>query len=225
MNELERVRELLPWHVRGALEDDERVFMDRWLAENLAQQPDLAAELAWLKTTSTQLQDLARPEPALAEAGLKALMQRIELDKEAQGAQSRSTTNVHQTPLADRITGWVTALLGVRLPALALTLTLVLIVQIGVIGALIFTEPASQAPLGNALAPISALPGQVLLTVAFKPTASESAMRGVLANAQLQIVAGPSALGLYTLAAARERADSAILQLRQASAVVESVQR
>lgn len=225
MNELERVRELLPWHVRGALEDDERVFMDQWLAENLAQHPDIEVEMAWLKKTASQLQQLAQPEPALAEAGLKALLQRIELDKGTQGAQSGKAAVVHQTPLADRITGWVTALLGVRLPALALSLTLVLIVQIGVIGALIFTEPASQVPLGSASAPISAQPGTVLLTVAFKPTASESAMRGVLANAQLQIVAGPSALGLYTLAVARDQVDSAILQLRQASAVVESVQR
>ncbi len=225
MHELERVRELLPWHVRGALEDEERTFMESWLAENLAQHPDIEVEMAWLKKTANQLQHLAQPEPALAEAGLKALMQRIELDKEAQGAQSRKATVVHRPPLADRITGWVTALLGVRLPALALSLTLVLIVQIGVIGALIFTEPASQALLGSASAPMSAQPGQVLLTVAFKPTASEAAMRGVLANAQLQIVAGPSALGLYTLAVARDHVDSAIQQLRQASAVVESVQR
>lgn len=225
MHELERVRELLPWHVRGALEDEERTFMELWLAENLSKHPDIEVEMAWLKKTANQLQHLAQPEPALAEAGLKALMQRIELDKEAQDAQSRQATVVHRPPLADRITGWVTALLGVRLPALALSLTLVLIVQIGVIGALIFTEPASQAPLGSASAPMSALSGQVLLTVAFKPTASEAAMRGVLANAQLQIVAGPSALGLYTLAVTRDHVDSAILQLRQASAVVESVQR
>lgn len=224
MNELERVRELLPWHVRGTLPQDERSFMELWLAENLAQHPDIEAEMVWLKTTASQLQQLAQPEPALAEAGLKALMQRIELDQEAQTAQGGNASVVHQTPLAERITGWVTALLGVRLPALALSLALVLVLQFGVIGALLFTEPASQVPLGGST-PISAAPGQVLLTVAFKPTVSESAMRGVLASAQLQIVAGPSALGLYTLAVARDHADTAILQLRQASAVVESVQR
>lgn len=225
MHELERVRELLPWHVRGALEDEDRSFMELWLAENLSKHPDIEAEMAWLKKTASQLQQLAQPEPALAEAGLKALMQRIDLDKGEPGAPSRATALAPSTPLAERITGWVTALLGVRLPALALSLTFVLVVQIGVIGALVFTTPASQVPLGSASAPISALPGQVLLTVAFKPTASEAAMRGVLANAQLQIVAGPSALGLYTLAVARDHVDSAILQLRQASAVVESVQR
>lgn len=225
MNELERVRELLPWHVQGALEGEERAFMERWLAENLNRYPEIKAELGWLKTSATQLQGLAQSEQALAEAGLPELMQRIKLDKTGSGAEyERPPATPQSSPLA-RFTGWVTDWLAAPTPILAFGLVVLAVVQSAVIGALVFTAPASQVPLGSAPTPISAAPGKVLLTVAFKPEASEVSIRSLLASNGLQIVSGPSALGLYVLAVPAEQADSSVEQLRQARGVVESVQR
>lgn len=225
MNELDRVRELLPWHVQGTLESDERVFMDRWLAENLALYPDIKAELAWLKATATQLQGLAQSYQALADAGLPALMQRIAQEKTGRSADRQGSLASQQTSLLTRFTGWVTDWLGAPTPILALGLVVLAVVQTAVIGGLIFTAPASQVPLGSAPVPISAAPGKVLLTLAFRPDASEASIRGLLTSVGLQIVAGPSALGLYVLAVPAEQAESSLVQLRLATSVVESVQR
>jgi hypothetical protein len=62
-------------------------------------------------------------------------------------------------------------------------------------------------------------------TVAFVGTASEAGIRELLLSLDLEIVAGPSALGLYTVVAA-EDADSASVAaaLRAASQFVESVE-
>lgn len=225
MNELERVRELLPWHLQGALEGDERAFMERWLAENLVQHPDIKAELAWLNTSASQLRALAQSEQALTEAALPDLMQRIALEKTDNSAQHQRSPAAPQNSLLARFTAWFTDRLGAPTPILALGLVVLAVVQTAVIGGLIFTAPASQVPLGSALTPISAAPGKLLLTVAFKPEASELSIRSLLASTGLQIVAGPSALGLYVLAVPAEQAESSIVQLRQAGSVVESVQR
>jgi hypothetical protein len=98
------------------------------------------------------------------------------------------------------------------------------LVQAGVIGALLLNSSAQQAPL-SADAPTTTSAGQVLLAIAFNPQATELAIRQLLAAAGAQLVAGPSALGLYTVAVPAASAEAAITQLRAAQGVVDSVQR
>lgn len=64
------------------------------------------------------------------------------------------------------------------------------------------------------------------LTVAFLPDAPEAAIRAVLLDAGVEIIAGPSALGLYQLGLLEGvTLDEAEEALRAASVVVESVNR
>ena len=63
--------------------------------------------------------------------------------------------------------------------------------------------------------------GAVLLAVQFTPTATEREIRGLLLDAEAQIVSGPTQLGEYQLAVAGNKADAA-LKKWQASAIVES---
>lgn len=64
-----------------------------------------------------------------------------------------------------------------------------------------------------------------VLTVAFAPTATEQDIRALLLDLDLAIVSGPSALGLYTLAARDpEAAAHAQARLAEATGIVDSVE-
>ena len=101
----------------------------------------------------------------------------------------------------------------------------VVAVQAGVIGVLLSMPPqgGEQVPLSGGAA--SAAADTVVFTVAFKPQASEAAIRALLAQAQAQIIGGPSALGLYRVAVARSRVAAAQAVFDADRAVVESAQR
>ena len=245
MTQLDRVRELLAWHARGALTGQDLAFMHQWLEANLANHPEIAAEMAWLRNTAEQLQAQVQAQANLAQQseslGLSTLMQRIALEKAGNAEnlagsnapnQNPPTSNSRVRPQAgsqvawgDRIAVWLKDVLGARSPALALGVAAVVIAQASIIGALLVKAPASQEPLGGTVDAITMSADKVFLTVAFSPLASELALRTVLASANAQIVAGPSALGLYTVAVPRDKADILAAQLLAAVGVVDSVQR
>lgn len=244
MSELDRVRELLAFHAQGVLNGDDLVFVNQWLERNERADPKITAEAAWLRTTSVQLQTQVevqtRLESETSEAGLKALMERIALEHEnktqalldgaALQAQPDGRTYPHTIRGAtvtsgSRIMRWLNEVTAIRSHVFALGLVAVVIGQASVIGMLLAAAPASQTPLSAAPVSAAVPPDQRMLTVAFRPHATELAIRAALANSSAQIIAGPSALGLYTVAVPRANADMLEAQLRAAVDVVESVQR
>jgi hypothetical protein len=246
--DLRRARELLPWYAQGQLAGDDHLFMSHWLENTMAHHPELAAdiraELAWLRSTQTTLQADMQATSARQpqEAGLAALMQRI-AEESSSAIEKRAKkpintpANPHfssksalpiptSAPWIERMQSWLSDALGMRSPALAFGIAALVMLQAGVISALLLSEPAQQAPLSGAPnSPASAAADQALLTVAFAPQATELAIRQALAAVGGQIVSGPSALGLYTVAIPPSSEDSAISQLRSAKGVVDSVQR
>jgi hypothetical protein len=234
-SELDRVRGLLPWYAQGQLDAPKLAFITHWLENNVAHHPDITAELAWLRSTASTLQAQRQAQAPSPEQGLSALMQRIAQERTATGVAAGAGTAaatpaparrppLHSAPpLAERVAQWLADALGLRSPVMAFGLAAVVLAQAGVIGALLLGTPAEQAPLAGA-GSASAPAGQVLLTVAFSPSAAEQAMRQVLTQANASIVAGPSALGLYTLAVPSAQAASATALLRAATGIVVSVQ-
>lgn len=243
MSELERARELVAWHSQDALTGDDLVFMRRWLEQHGADDPAIAHELAWLRSTAAQLRAQVEAEARLAQqpadAGLRALMARIALEKAASttcpptavAATTRPFGHAGRQPHAstpgwdERIGQWLRDAVGVHSTGRAMAVMVLVAVQAGVIALLLADPPATQAPLSGAAHRAGVASDPVLLTVAFRPEATEAAMRSTLASAGAQIVSGPSALGLYLVAVPRDKADSLASQLRAATGVVESVQR
>ncbi len=245
MNQLDRVRELLAWHAQGALTGEDLAFMDQWLEANGANHPEIGAELVWLRNTAEQLQAHVQapshPAQQSENAGLNMLMQRIALEKAGSPENFAGSKAPNQNPPSsnssvrppagsqaawgDRIAVWLNDVLGARSPAMALGVAAVVIAQASVIGALLVRAPATQTPLSGTASDIATTADKVFLTVAFNPLASELALRTVLASANAQIVAGPSALGLYTVAVPSAKADTLAAQLLAAAGVVDSVQR
>jgi anti-sigma factor RsiW len=91
--------------------------------------------------------------------------------------------------------------------------------------ALLVTGPDSGLRLAGGGSAVAVHEGP-LFTVAFVESAPEAQIRALLLSLDLEIVSGPSALGLYTLAAP-EGADAGLIaaKLAAATGLVESVER
>ena len=234
-SDLSRVQALLPLHAQGLLQGEQRMFMNQWLEHNMAQYPEIKAELAWLGTTATQLKagsaaQIQAAKPQL-DAGLAVLMGRINAEQASPASANapRRATGEQRDWLAGMIQ-WFNDTLGVGSRGLVMGAAVLVFAQAGVIGAL-WTQPAQQTVLSGAPALPSSAAGEAtgeavsVLTLAFKPNATELQIRQTLANANAQLSSGPSALGLYTVTVATAQLDASLLALRAATGVVESVTR
>ena len=74
----------------------------------------------------------------------------------------------------------------------------------------------STRTAGSDTKQLGSAPASVTLSVSFDPTTPESAIRGLLLELEAQIIAGPSQLGQYKIAVARNRTNLALLKLREA---------
>lgn len=164
----------------------------------VAEDPALARELVALRNIRTAMQ-AEEPLRSPGEFGLARLMRDI-------GAEQRPA----QQPPARRIRIWqYAAAAAVALFALQT--------------ALVWTVPDAVVELAGGGAATDTGP---TLTVAFRPAAAEADIRTLLLDAGLVIVDGPSALGLYVLAAPDAAArDTALAALRARSDIIESAER
>jgi hypothetical protein len=217
--ELPRVQELLPWYAMGALVGDEQHFVETWLARHGADHPELQAELAWLRGTATLARENAREHAA--EAGLGELMARIGAERSTRPLTQPSLEN--NASVGQRVLAWLADVLAPRRPALALGVAAVLLAQAVVIGSLLTNEPSEQRALsGNQQ---TAIKDAVIFTVAWRSDAREADIRALLNAAQAQVIAGPSALGLYRVAVPSTQALASLALLQNATQVVETVQQ
>ena len=223
--DLPRVQELLPWFAMGALTDDDQTFVEQWLARHGTDHPELQAELAWLRGTATLARENAREHAA--EAGLGDLMARIAVERPLSASVPHGPQG--STRWA-RFAAWVLDSLAPRSPARAFAVAAVVLAQTVVISTLLMRETGEQAPLSGASVgatvgtSVGALQGMALFTVAWRADAREADIRALLASAQAQIVAGPSALGLYRVMVPVALAPAGLAALQAASHLVESVQ-
>jgi hypothetical protein len=235
-SDLSRVQALLPLHAQGLLQGEQLTFMHDWLEHNMAQYPEMKAELAWLGTTSTQLKEesakhVRAAQPQL-DAGLNSLMGRIAAEQAslASGAAPvpRRAAPEQKNWIAE-ISDWFSRALGAGSRGFAMGAAVLVLGQAGVIGALLVNEPAQQTVLsgeGNTTAGNAAAGDAVTaLTVAFNPTATESEISQALIRAKAQLISGPSALGLYSVSVPTAQLDDSVATLRAATEVVESVTR
>ncbi|MES2941910.1 MAG: hypothetical protein V4772_03460 [Pseudomonadota bacterium] len=240
-DEFEMVQELLPWYAQGTLEGAELAFVQQWLALHMTEHPEIAAELAWLRSSATHLQAAASAQmqqtmsDGAMDLGLAALMQRIAQERAPEAALPVANKTASKPPVRPgssqtkdswlvRFGDWLHERFGMLSPAPAFAAVALILVQAGVIGVLLLQKPADQEAL-------SGPPGLVtpanaaLLTVAFNPQSREQDIRQTLLNAKATIVSGPSALGLYVLSVSADQLAQSMSQLQAAKGIVESVQR
>lgn len=202
---------LLPFHVNGTLTPEEKAEVEAWLAQDDAARAE-AEGLAAIRA-DMQAEDVTSP----GEFGLARLLRDVGREQAAGGGAPPQVTQrpwLWQAVAAVAVAGFLGQTFW----------TQVMATRPGVPGGFQMAgAPAVVPPVpAPPAAPLAAAPAGGLLTVAFAPDATESAIRDLLLSQGLEIVAGPSALGLYTL-----RADDPVAAqtaLQAATALVESAE-
>ena len=198
------LRALLPWYVNGTLDGATR----RAVEHQLTHSPLLRSEVVWLRLVRSQIREQTQAEinPRSETAGLETLMALIH------GEQSGQVV-----PLPSRLSRWVTG--ARRLPVSVGIAAAVVLTQAVIIGALV------EQPEHDHLRTLSGATtgGGQLLQMTFTPRATETQIRALLAGVQGEIVAGPGALGVYTVRVPERQGVAALERLRSDSITVDSV--
>lgn len=203
----DEIDELLPFRANGTLEGDELASVEAALAETA----NLRSELAVLSAIRNTMQAEQAPSPG--DFGLARLMRTVEAEERTPVA---TVANDNVVPVS-RLRIWQAAAV------------VVLAVGIG------FALPhASQRPVPVAVrdAEPAASEGYSLasggetadFTVAFAPDAREREIRVLLLDAGVEIVSGPSALGLYGLGLRDPGTSDAALEILAGAGIVEDIQ-
>lgn len=191
----EEIEALLVFLANDTLEGDERKAVEAAVAAD----PQLAGELEALKTMRREMQDEDVQSPG--EMGLARLMREIDAEAASPVVPQAGLPEAANLPTAPG-SFWKIA---------AVVLFGLVVVQTAYIG---YDGGTDFELAGGEEAPVSA---EHTIRVAFAADAAEADIRALLLEQGLVIVDGPSAIGLYTLAAADEasRADAlAALQAR-----------
>jgi hypothetical protein len=198
------IHELLPFRANGTLEGADLAAVDAALAEDAELRADLAALTAIRDTM--QAEEVASP----GDFGLARLMRDVDAETRV-SAPVAANDNV--VPLS-RLRIWQVAAAVVLAVGIGFNLP-----QVGPDSAP--TERAENEPAGFTLASGGA---EADFTVAFAPDATEADMRALLLAAGLEIVSGPSALGIYGLGLIDADTSDAAFAALSASGIVEDVQ-
>ena len=196
----------LAFHVNGTLSPEERAEVEAWLAED----DDARLEAQGLAAIRADMQaeDIRSP----GEFGLARLMRDVDRQQAAPApAPVLRRPWVWQAVAAVALAAflgqtWVAQQRGAEL-RYGLTNGLDASARFGLASGRDLPATAAAAPV---------------LVVAFAPTATEAQIRDLLLGAGVEIVAGPSALGLYRLAGEDLAAAQAMLE---GAGIVESVER
>ena len=243
--ELARARDLLPWYANGSIDAADAEWLGAWLTKHQVQVPEMITELNWLRQTGQQVKDKVRvPEPT---RGLDTLMSRIQSEQTsafeataAPVAPPATTPTIAPAPPAAKAPSipawWLTVQDNLRQlfsrPMLATAFAIAFLLQLSIMGALMISRSNEiQQAHDDSLTPLSgnitAPKGTVILQVAFFPDTPESAIRELLGQANASIIAGPGALGIYTLSIPKDQAVAARQTLERAQQqhhIIDSVQ-
>jgi hypothetical protein len=217
MNEQEmkaRFDELAPWHANGTLDPTE----SRWVEDYARTHPDAGAELHWYTAFRREL--TANQPDISPELGWDKLAARIATEKRAT-----------RKSFGERAREFLGGLLGVSReggslalrPALAYAAVAIVVVQAGVIGALVTQQGKQDAELAQwrSMRATGVIGGPVL-RLSFKPETTEQDIRTLLVRMDGSLVGGPGQLGAYIVYVPADRITAAQAAAQQ-DAHVESV--
>lgn len=189
---LQHLRANLPWYVNGTLDAEQTSEIERALPTS----PQLRAEADWLKSLQHEMQ---KEEVQVADD--------VGLDRFNALIKSEEKGSVISMP--SRWQQW-------QRPLMAVAAT-VMVVQMGVIGTLLKNQPDQLTTLSGTSVPVAS--GAMLLQVVFSETATAADIRQSLNQINGEIVAGPGAMGVYTVQTSAKNASNAITQLRKQTGV------
>ena len=194
------IEELLPFYVNETLQDAERLQVEEALKGNA----ELQEEVALLERLRAEMQGMSA-DISPGELGLKRLQQSLSTEQK-QTAEAPTSAN-------DNVMGW-----GWKAAAVAACMLLA-------IQTFVFAPNWSgdNADLTAAGGGAISVPHGVLYSVTFSPNAKEEDMRALLLSAGARIIDGPSAIGVYRLAAPG-KSDEILKKFQSRHNLIESIQ-
>lgn len=201
-----RFHEALPWYVNGTLAPAEREWMEQYLEDHL----DAAEDLRWNDSLRQTMQaELPQVSPDI---GLDQFLLKIGGQKQAMPARQRQPGFRLWQWLRTSATTWAIK------PAASFALLAIVVVQAGVIGTLLL--PSGDVGYAD-LRSVDPSPSHVgvVLSVNFKPQATERDIRTALTDVQGSLTGGPGQLGNYLVRVPQARADEAVGRLLASGAV------
>lgn len=195
----DRFAELLPFYVNGTLNEADRAWFERHLAENAAAR----AELDDCRALQSRIQHSLPSVPPTI--GLDKVMTRIRGDRPS---------------LADRIAGFF-GLVGVR-PVTAFAGLAIIAVQGGVILSLLQGPREDDAAAGLRAPRATAVQDGPMLKVNFAPDAKEAEIRHLLMSVQGHLAGGPGQLGDYFVVVPAGK-EAAVAEQFRGSPIVQAV--
>jgi len=193
------VSELLLSYAKGRLSVDERADVDA----AAAQSPELHEELEYYKSLASAMEAAPSDDAAPGELGWARLSRALD---ETDRMEETVATPVGAN---DNSRGW-------RYAAMALGL-----VVMGQFGAL-FVQQQSADDTARYV-PVTSQSAEFSAQITLVPDATEASIRDLLVSVDANIVAGPSALGVYQLGFVdAEARDQGLSTLKEATTVVES---
>lgn len=195
--------ENLPWYVNGTLAGPELAQVERHVKSCVA----CRAELKYLRELGGVLHT-AEDMPLTPAQSLSALMARID------GSGSRELPRNETPSLGLRIRIWLEPF---RLASPAIRLALAVQLAAIVLLTAVVARPTAEAPQPTYRTLSDPATAQVdsgaRLHVVFAPEASAERIRELLVSVQGEIIAGPTALGVYTVATpVAEHPDQTVLE-------------
>ncbi|WP_210397351.1 anti-sigma factor family protein [Motiliproteus sediminis] len=186
----QRMEEMLAWYVNGTLDAAERQQVEAWLADN----PEAQMQLAEYEFMRDSVAETGSEESAFdTEAGLDALMARIDQDEAANQPQLDASGGSLWQRFRQSLQWNLT-------PAFA---RVAMVSQLGVVmvlGALLMLPAETEEPGYQVLSgPPAVVAGGVVLTLGLAPDTRADALQALLRSQQAEIIAGPSALGTYRI--------------------------
>ena len=207
-----RFAELAPWHVNGTLSETDRRWVDAYVSDH----PRAAAELEWYRSLQEKVRSDA-PQVS-TDVGLDRLLARVRVEKSR--AASRRTQRVIDRAL-EPLRGFVSSLF--LRPAYAYAAAALVVVQAGVIGALLVEQRHTEQEFSEYRS-IATVPATgPTLRVTFRADARESDIRIALVDVGGTLVGGPGQLGGYLVRVPVDRINVAARTL-QANTAVEAVE-
>jgi hypothetical protein len=200
----DEAKQLLPWYAVGALDADEA----RAVEAHLADSSELKRELTHLQVLHRSVGEVAADEPEFRPALINDALRQIDEYEASRRSTASRSISAEPGPLQRAIewlretlvTGWADSPRGARV-AIAVQFAVLLVLG----GVLLTPDGDMPGPGDPSFATLSGdsqsrgPTGGTAITVIFQPQATEQQMRGMMADLDADIVAGPTAQGNYTI--------------------------
>lgn len=203
----EQARELLPWYAAGSLDDEEA----RQVAELVEKDEELAQELNELRLVQGAIEEVGDEEPEFRSEMIQEALQQIDrmeaenaahhsVEDAADETADRSTSTNWSQKVSEAASNYLNLLQWNATPAFARVAVIGQLAVVGLLSVALISNNSKDIVSETLSGSQEITQTRQLLSLAFNEGVTEMEMRQYLNSLKAEIVSGPTALGIYTVA-------------------------